>query len=213
MTGTARTLRRLAADRPPPAPPGERCEMCAESIAEQHQHVVDVEARQLMCVCRGCYLLFTDQRAALRYRAVPQRYTAFPDFTMSQAEWDGLEFPVGLVFLFRSSAVGRMVAFYPGPAGAIESELPLENWRSILDRHPALDTLAEDVEALLLRVPDRDGAGASCLLLPIDACYEFVGRIRLLWRGFDGGSEVRDYIEEFFAAVSARAGMASGAGG
>ncbi len=213
MTATARTLRRLAADRRPPASPGERCEMCAESIAEQHQHVVDVEARQLMCVCRGCYLLFTDQQAALRYRAVPQRYTTFPDFTLDQGEWDALEFPVGLVFLFRSSAVGRTVAFYPGPAGAIESELPLEHWQTILDRHPDLGTLAEDVEALLIRVPDRDAAAACCLLLPIDACYEFVGRIRLLWRGFDGGTDVRDYVEEFFATVSARAGVAAGGTG
>ena len=132
MNSTVRALRRLATDRPPPVPAGERCEMCAESIAEQHQHVVDVEARQLMCVCRGCYLLFIEPDAALRYRAVPQRYTAFPEFTLSQGEWDGLEFPVGLVFLFRSSTAGRTVAFYPGPAGATESELPLQNWQAIL---------------------------------------------------------------------------------
>ncbi|AHH17806.1 hypothetical protein NONO_c30190 [Nocardia nova SH22a] len=211
MTTTARTLRRLAADRPP-TPPGERCEMCAESIADEHQHVVDVEARQLMCVCRGCYLLFTDEHAALRYRAVPQHYTTFPDFAVGPAEWDALEFPVGLVFLFRSSAVGRMVAFYPGPAGAIESELPLAPWQAIVDRNPDLDTVGEDVEALLVRVPDRDTAAARCLLLPIDACYEFVGRIRLLWRGFDGGADVRDYVEEFFATVSARAKTAGGTG-
>ena len=213
MNSTVRALRRLATDRPPPVAAGERCEMCAEAIAEQHQHVVDVEARQLMCVCRGCYLLFTDPDAALRYHAVPQRYTAFPDFTLSQGEWDGLEFPVGLVFLFHSSTAGGTVAFYPGPAGATESELPLEKWQAIVDRHPELATLAEDVEALLIRVPDRDAAAATCLLLPIDACYEFVGRIRLLWRGFDGGSDVSDYLEEFFGAVSARASVATGGAG
>jgi len=34
--------------------------MCAEPIADEHQHVVNLESRVLMCTCRGCYLLFTD---------------------------------------------------------------------------------------------------------------------------------------------------------
>ncbi|MEU1994835.1 DUF5947 family protein [Nocardia gamkensis] len=205
MSTPFRALQRIAADRGPAPRPGERCEMCAEPIAEQHQHVVNVEGRQLMCVCRGCYLLFVDQNAALRYRAVPDRYLAFPDFTISRAEWDALEIPVNLAFFFRNSALERTVAFYPGPAGATESELPLEQWNAILHRHPELDVLAADVEALLIRVPDRRTEQAACLLLPIDACYEFVGRMRLLWHGFDGGQDVHRYLEQFFAEASARA--------
>lgn len=205
MSTPFRVLQRITAARPPAPRVGERCEMCADPIAEEHQHVVNVEGRQLMCVCRGCYLLFVDRKAALRYRAVPDRYLAFPDFTIGQEEWDALDIPVGLVFFFRNSALGRTVALYPGPAGATESELPLAQWNTILQRHPELDTLVPDVEALLIRVPERGTAAASCLLLPIDACYEFAGRIRLLWRGFDGGQEVRRYLDEFFAAVSARA--------
>ena len=45
--------------------------------------------------------------------------------------------------------------------------------------------------------------------MPIDTCYELVGRLRLLWRGFDGGSEVRQAMDEFFAAVADRARPAS----
>ncbi|WP_067473611.1 DUF5947 family protein [Nocardia amamiensis] len=200
-----RALQRIAADRTPPRA-GERCEMCAEPIAGEHQHVVNVEGRQLMCVCRSCYLLFVDQNAELRYRAVPDRYLAFPDVTISQAEWDTLEIPVGLAFFFRNTPQGRTVAFYPGPAGATESELPLAAWDSVLQRHPELDVLVPDVEALLIRMPERGtGQVGGCLLLPIDACYEFVGRMRVLWRGFDGGQDVRRYLEEFFTAASARA--------
>ncbi|MEU2257032.1 DUF5947 family protein [Nocardia xishanensis] len=210
MTSPFGVLRRLTAPRPAPVPAGERCEMCAEPIGEPHQHVVSIEGRQLMCVCRACYLLFTDSAADLRYRAVPDRYLAFPDVVVDQAEWDALEIPVGLAFFFRNSTLGRTVAFYPGPAGATESELPLPKWHAILERHPELDIAADDVEALLIRMPHRGGPGA-CLLLPIDACYEFVGRMRLLWHGFDGGQEARRYIEEFFAAMTARA-RAGGAG-
>ncbi|MFI6998080.1 DUF5947 family protein [Nocardia sp. NPDC050175] len=205
MTSPFRALQRITADRPPVVPVGERCEMCAEPISDEHQHVVNVEGRQLMCTCRGCYLLFTDQGAQLRYRAVPDRYLHFPEFTISQGEWDGLEIPVGLAFFFRNSALDRTVAFYPGPAGATESELPLAEWQAVLDRHPELTVLAPDVEALLIRVPEHGTGEAVCLLLPIDTCYEFVGRMRTLWRGFDGGQDVHDYLDEFFAAVSARA--------
>ncbi|WP_328401929.1 DUF5947 family protein [Nocardia sp. NBC_00403] len=205
MTTPFHVLQRITADRRPAVRAGERCEMCAEPIADVHQHVVDIEGRQLMCVCRGCYLLFTAENAALRYRAVPDRYLFFPDFTISQGEWDALEIPVGLAFFFRNSALGKTVAFYPGPAGATESELPLEQWRSVLERHPELDVLAADVEALLIRVPERGTTDAVCLLLPIDACYEFVGRMRMLWRGFDGGQDVRRYMDEFFTEMSARA--------
>ncbi|MEU4317700.1 DUF5947 family protein [Nocardia fluminea] len=205
MTTPFHVLQRITTNRKPEVPAGERCEMCAESIADQHQHVVNVEGRQLMCVCRGCYLLFSDQNAALRYRAVPDRYLSFPDFTISQGEWDGLEIPVGLAFFFHNSTFGKTVAFYPGPAGATESELPLEQWRAVLERHPEIDVLAADVEALLIRVPERGTGDAVCLLLPIDACYEFVGHLRLLWRGFDGGQDVRRYMDEFFTEMSARA--------
>src|ERR1700751_6305714 len=71
MGGAYDVLARIRANRGTPEPAGERCEMCSESIAEEHQHVVNVDGRQLMCVCRGCYLLFTDTNAELRYRAIP----------------------------------------------------------------------------------------------------------------------------------------------
>ncbi|MEV0466981.1 DUF5947 family protein [Nocardia tengchongensis] len=203
-------LRRLATSPPAPAPAGERCEMCGEAIADTHSHVVNIEGRQLMCVCRACYLLFTDRTANLRYRAVPDRCLAFPGVGIGPGEWDALQIPVGLAFFFRNSALGRTVAFYPGPAGATESELPLDQWNAILDRHPELAQADDDVEAVLIHLPERGGS-PTCLLLPIDACYEFVGRMRLLWRGFDGGQEARRYIEDFLAAMTARARVAGGA--
>jgi len=197
------SLRRITSTRPEPVV-GERCEMCAESIAEEHQHVVNLESRVLMCTCRGCYLLFTADHAALRYRAVPDRYLSFPDFSFGAAEWDDLQIPVGLAFLFQNSVQDRIVAFYPGPAGATESELSLDAWQRISVANPQLRHLSADVEALLLRGADRDNPSFSAHVVPIDACYELVGRLRSLWRGFDGGQEARAAIEDFFAMVEKR---------
>ncbi len=195
---------RRAAVRPPPSPDGERCEMCAEPIADSHQHIVGLENRTLMCACRGCYLLFTDENADMRYRAVPDRYVSFPSFSLGAAHWDALEIPVGLAFFFRNSIQNRMVAFYPGPAGAAESELPLGAWDQIAATNPDLADLRADVEALLIRMPDRDGIEPDCHLVPIDSCYELVGQMRKTWRGFDGGQDARAVMDGFFATVAAR---------
>jgi hypothetical protein len=208
MTSPYDVLARIRSDRRPPEPAGERCEMCSEQIADEHQHVVNVADRQLMCVCRACYLLFTDNKAELRYRAVPDRYLAFDDFALDRRAWEALQIPVGMAFFFTNSALGRTVAFYPGPAGACESQLDLDAWNAIGGADPRARLLVDDVEALLVRVPQDDeaeNAQPQTYLVPIDACYEFVGRLRLLWRGFDGGQEARAFIDGFFSEIEARA--------
>jgi hypothetical protein len=189
--GPLAALRRVTRERPAPVT-GERCDMCATPLGPEHGHVVDLHSRALMCSCRPCYLLFTDEQAHLHYRAVPDRYRRFDG--VDARAWDELEIPVGLAFLFRNSVQDRTIAFYPGPAGTTESELPLDAWRRI---EPQLAELRPDVEALLIR-------RGECFLVPIDACYELSGRLRTLWRGFDGGREAHDAIDEFFARVKAR---------
>lgn len=184
--------------------------MCAEPIPQEHSHVVNLDSRALMCGCRACYLLFTDEGAQLHYRAVPERYLHFAGLTVDGRAWDELQIPVGLAFLFRNSVQDRMVAFYPGPAGATESELPLDAWEAVVEASPELADLRPDVEALLIR--RTAGGGGSCHLVPIDACYELVGQLRTLWRGFDGGSEARTAMDAFFARVADRSRPAAGIG-
>jgi hypothetical protein len=191
-------LARIRAGRPEPSP-YERCEMCAAPVADDHQHVVNVGSRQLLCTCRPCYLLFTHDDAELAYRAVPDRYLSFPD--LAAPVWDELELPVGTAFMFLNSALGRVVAFYPGPAGATESELTLDAWDRVVAAAPGLSTVQPDVEALLVHSTDQK---VEAFLVPIDVCYELVGHLRLLWRGFDGGQDVRRRLDAFFDQVRAR---------
>lgn len=191
-------LSRIRAGRPEPSP-YEKCEMCAAPIADEHGHVVNVGSRSLLCSCRPCYLLFTHNDAALAYRAVPDRYLSFAE--LPAPVWDALELPVGTAFLFLNSTLERVVAFYPGPAGATESELSLEAWEQVVATAPALATLQPDVEALLVHTTDHH---AEAFLVPIDVCYELVGHLRQLWRGFDGGQDVRRRLEEFFGQVRAK---------
>jgi Family of unknown function (DUF5947) len=215
------SLRRFAAGREqyerereaaegPAAPPGEKCEMCAEPIGEGHGHVANLEDRRILCTCRPCTLLFThagagserpgtpDDSPVRRFRAVPERYRYDPDFAMSEGDWDELAIPVRMAFFFRNSGMGRTVAFYPSPGGATESELPLDAWVRVLAANPAVADVEPDVEALLV---DRD---TGAYLVPIDVCYELVGLVRLHWKGFDGGEEAWNHIEAFFAGLRER---------
>ncbi len=166
-----------------------------------------------MCACRACYLLFTHSQAGRgRYLAVPDRYASDPARPLSAAEWDSLEIPVGLAFFLRSSEGDDVTGFYPSPAGATECRLDLQAWGRIAASHPMLAAAAPDVEAILIYRRDasedslisRGTDGVEYFLVPIDACYELAGRMRMLWRGFDGGSEARQSIAEFLKSVRSR---------
>lgn len=201
-------LRRVMAPRERPVP-GERCEMCGEDITAQHSHVANIAEHRLLCTCRGCYLLFTVPGAGgLRMRAVPDRYRLATDFAFTQVQWDTLAVPVDLAFVFKQSDPDpeqprRLVACYPSPAGATESELDLSMWDDIVASSATLADVEPDVEAVLLRRTPE--AGFVCFLVPIDACYELVGVVRQHWVGFQGGAEVWAHIDEFFTDLYHRA--------
>jgi hypothetical protein len=198
---------REAPRRPPPM--GECCDLCAEPIAEEHGHLVDLQARSLLCACRGCHLLFTTQGAGgSRYRSVPDRYVALPTLELSPGQWESLQIPVSVAFFFYNSSLQAMAAFYPGPAGATESLLPLEAWQEMAAADANLASLEPDVEAWLVRAEERRG-GTESYLVPIDACYELVGQLRRLWRGFDGGREAQAALDGFFERIRAKAAVAS----
>jgi hypothetical protein len=217
-SAVAARLREYAAARPRPA--AEQCELCGAGIDAAHGHLVDVQTRRLLCACRPCYLLFTHdgaggarraaeerpeaQAGGPKLRAVPERYQLVPELCDEGVEWDALQLPIGLAFLFRNSQTGRVTAIYPSPAGATESELPLEEWDHMGAAIPSLTTLQPDVEAVIVR-RRLDGPGGDALIVPIDACYELVGAVRRTWRGFQGGDEVWQAIEDFFAVARQRA--------
>jgi len=151
-------------------------------------------------------MLFTGRETA-KYRRIPRQIRRLVDFQLSDAEWDGLMIPINLAFFFRNSRDSRVTSFYPSPAGATESLLPLSAWNQIVEANPQLNSLEPDVEALLVnRVGQvRGDVPAEYYIVPIDACYRLVGIIRLHWKGFSGGTEVWQEIGAFFAKLRAQA--------
>jgi hypothetical protein len=181
------------------------CERCGADIGESHHHFVDTVSRRLSCACRACWLLSPSHEARGSLRAVPDRYLAGPTLRLNIAQWDALQIPVATMFFLFNSTIGRMIAFYPSPAGATESALSLGAWRDVEQSNPWVRKAAPDVEAILVRRHADGSKRSDAFIVPIDACYDLVGRIRVRWSGIDGGDAVRDEIERFFAAVAARA--------
>jgi hypothetical protein len=201
-------LRRFAA--PSPRPGGtaeERCGLCDATVGAGHRHLVDIERRSIVCACTACSLLFT--RPGGRYRTVPGRVCRDPAAPLTEAEWAELRIPVAIAFFFVNSALGRVVASYPSPAGVTECELDLAAWDRVAAAHPLLRALAPDVEAILVIGSSPGmapaGDGIETFLVPIDTCYSLAGTLRLNWHGFDGGSEVRQVLATFLDDLRGRA--------
>lgn len=201
MREVLRLRRILELPAKPAVRPTPKCELCNAAMGEQHSHIVDMDAHRLLCSCRPCYLLFVHPGAAQgRYRSVGERYLRLAP---SSVDWDMFDLPAGIAFFLRSSSPDRIMAFYPSPGGATESGVSLEAWDEVVRASPEIASLERDVEALL--VNHRRGCDEAWIV-PIDACYELVGRIRRCWRGFDGGDEAKQEIDGFFAELQQRDG-------
>jgi len=189
-------LRRFAR----PRLPVERCDLCGAELESQHPHLIEPSTRQLQCACAACALLFSSRHDA-RFRRVDPRVEILTGFRLTDAQWDELCLPINLAFFIRTTA-GTVQAFYPSPAGTIESLLPLDAWAAMAAENPVLQELDTDVEALLV---NRLGAARDCYRVSIDECFKLAGLIRSEWRGLSGGAAVWEDIGRYFEGLTARA--------
>ena len=159
-------------------------------------------SRRAVCACDPCALRFEGVIGG-RFKLIPRDPRVLPGFRLSDAQWANLAIPIGVAFFFFSTPEGKMTAMYPSPAGATESLLPLTAWEELVSENPQLGRMEPDTEALLV---NRLGSSPSQYIVPIDACYELAGLIRLHWRGLSGGDAVWQEIDRFFARLARQAG-------
>jgi hypothetical protein len=197
------------AAREPPAPAltvtqVERatCELCPTGIGEHHRHLLHLRERRILCVCETCW---STRSGDPEFRPPGGRTLWLEDFALSDELWAALQIPIGLAFLLRSSVTGSVVALYPSPAGATESELELAAWDALCEANPVLERLEPDAEALVV---DRTRPEHRHAIVPVDECYRLVGMIKERWRGITGGDGVDAAIDAFFDGLRARAPVA-----
>ena len=183
-----------------PAPaPEEACDLCGKPLDADHRHLLNLVDRQILCTCESCLAL---RGGDPEMRPTGTRTVWLDDFELSDETWASFGVPIGLAFFIDSSASGGIVALYPSPAGATESELEIGTWRELRSDNPVLMSLEPDAEALIV---NRISDPPEHAIAPIDECYRLVGMIKMEWDGISGSAGVERAISTFFDELKLRA--------
>lgn len=201
LLGRMRALAQASAEATPSgsAPAREYCEICRAPLPDDHRHLLQLEERRIVCACEACWALHSGDP---EYRPAGMRTVWLDPFDLDDELWARCQIPIGLAFFMRSTVTGGVVAFYPSPAGATESELELEAWEELTQRNPILANLEPDGEAL---IANRLASPPQYVIAPIDQCYALVGLIKLRWEGISGGAALSEAVPEFFAQLREKA--------
>jgi hypothetical protein len=125
-----------------------------------------------------------------------------PDLELPDDLWAAFQIPIGLAFFMSSTVTECVVAMYPSPAGATESELHFASWARMTELNPVLRDLEPDIEGLIVnRLIDPP----VYAIAPIDRCYALTGAIKATWEGISGGTGVEHAVTEFFDGLRAMA--------
>src|SRR5690349_6395354 len=122
------------------------CELCGNAIAEPHMHLIHLDERRIVCACATCWSL---RSGDAEFRPVGNRRVWMDELSITDEQWAAFQIPIGLAFFMISSVSGSVIALYPSPAGATESELDLEAWADVCAANPELE-LELDTEALIV---------------------------------------------------------------
>ena len=184
----------------PPSEEVEYCDMCGLSIPADHRHLLDLKERRIVCACESCWAMRSGEGD---YRPTGNRTLWLADLTLPEEVWASFQIPIGLAFFMRSTVTECVVAMYPSPAGATESELHFESWERMLELNPVLRELEPDIEGLIV---NRLSEPPMYAIAPIDRCYALTGAIKATWEGISGGTGVGAAVTDFFEDLQRTAG-------
>ena len=194
VTGT-RAGRRSNAD--------ELCDLCGVTIPADHRHLLQLVERRIVCACEACWAMRSGEGD---YRPTGNRTLWLPDLRLPDELWASFQIPIGLAFFMRSTVTECVVAMYPSPAGATESELHFEAWSQMTELNPVLGDIELDIEGLIV---NRLSDPPAYAIAPIDRCYALTGAIKAAWEGISGGSAVERAVADFFEQLRAEAARAT----
>ena len=152
-------------------------------------------ARQIACACESCWNVRSGDP---EYRPAGNRTLWLPDLDVPDDLWASFQIPIGLAFFMDSTVTACVVALYPSPGGATESELHFESWRRMRELNPVLDELEPDIEGLVV---NRLSDPPAYAIAPIDQCYALTGAIKMSWQGISGGPAVHEAVAQFFEGL------------
>jgi len=188
-----------ATEDPLSAAGSERCDLCGAPIPAEHRHLLHLAQRRIVCSCEACWAMRAGEGD---YRPSGSRVLWLPDLEVPDEVWASFQIPIGLAFFMSSSVTGCVVAMYPSPAGATESELHFESWSRMVALNPLLGDLEPDIEGLIVNRLVQPHLHA---IAPIDECYALTGAVKASWQGISGGRGVQLAVQRFFDRLRERA--------
>ncbi len=181
------------------SPDGEACDICGIGIPEDHRHLLHLVERRIVCSCEPCWGMRAGEGD---YRPVGARTLWLPDLDVPDDVWASFQIPIGLAFFMESTITACVVAMYPSPAGATESELHFDSWSRMRELNPVLENIEPDIEGLVV---NRLADPPQYAIAPIDKCYALTGLIKMHWEGISGGTAVEWAVAGFFDDLRAQA--------
>ena len=175
------------------------CDLCGVGISEDHRHLLALSERRIVCACEACWAMRSGEGD---FRPTGNRTVWLSGLDVPDELWASFQIPIGLAFFMESTVTSCVVAMYPSPGGATESELHFETWNRMLELNPVLAGLEPDIEGL---IANRLADSPMYVIAPIDRCYALTGTIKAHWEGISGGSAVHDAVERFFAQLRSEA--------
>src|ERR1700761_358082 len=188
-----------ASDGPVGSQSVEHCDLCGLSIPDDHRHLLALVERRIVCSCEACWAMRSGEGD---YRPTGNRTVWLPDLDVPDDLWASFQIPIGLAFFMESTVTSCVVAMYPSPGGATESELHFESWSRMRELNPVLETLEPDIEGL---IANRLADPPIYVIAPIDRCYGLTGTIKAHWEGISGGPGVQLAVDRFFDDLRAEA--------
>jgi Family of unknown function (DUF5947) len=190
---------RARADEQPQDRELELCDLCGTTIPPDHRHLLHLAERRIVCTCEACWGMRGGEGD---FRPTGQRTLWLANLQVPDDLWASFQIPIGLAFFMRSTVTECVVAMYPSPAGATESELHFESWQAMVALNPAVGRMEADIEGLIVnRLTDPP----QYVIAPIDRCYELTGTIKAHWEGISGGRGVETAVAAFFERLEGEA--------
>jgi hypothetical protein len=177
----------------------EVCDLCGVTIPDDHRHLLHLVERRIVCACEACWAMRSGEGD---YRPTGNRTLWLPDLDVPDDLWSSFQIPIGLAFFMESTVTACVVAMYPSPGGATESELHFESWNRMVALNPVLRELEPDIEGLIV---NRLTEPPVYAIAPIDRCYALTGSIKATWEGISGGAGVDAAVTRFFDSLRAEA--------
>ena len=180
-------------------PDTEVCDLCGIGIADDHRHLLMLTERRIVCACETCWAMRSGEGD---YRPTGNRTLWLGGLDVPDDLWASFQIPIGLAFFMESTVTACVVAMYPSPAGATESELHFDSWSRMRERNPVLADMEPDIEGL---IANRLSDPPMYVIAPIDRCYALTGMIKAHWEGISGGPGVEAAVARFFEQLRSEA--------